>query len=272
MGDNLLWSEQKNNLKMAAKRKVTQDDLRKLMADLKSDPGKTSSANKKSKLSSKELALIEEEKRQKSIRDQEKIRLKQEKMARIVPNQSLQPKKSILKSTSVSTYEYTPQYQAKLTDSSGQSQAKTKSVQIESEGTQPATTSSKVPIIPKVTEEIVPDEEAGALPEGFFDDPKLDAKARNVQYVDHNEEEWEKFQKEISDEVATAQEILVEDRNEATADRQLEDIDEQIQAWKRVTKLEERKEAIAKTKTVKDKSTAEDSDSESDVELDDLTD
>merc|ERR1712088_331688 len=86
------------------KRKVTQDDLRKLMADLKSDPGKTSSANKKSKLSSKELALIEDQKRQKSIRDQEKIRLKQEKMARIVPNQGLQPKKSILKTTSVSNY------------------------------------------------------------------------------------------------------------------------------------------------------------------------
>jgi len=254
---------------MASKRKVSQDDLRKLMANMKSNP---SVSNKKLKLSSKELALIEEEKRQKSIRDQEKIRLKQEKMARIVPNQGLQPKKSILKSTSVSTYKYTSQYQAKLTDSSGQSQAKTKSVQIESEGTQPATTSSKVPIIPKVTEEIVPDEEAGALPEGFFDDPKLDAKARNVQYVDHNEEEWEKFQKEISDEVATAQEILVEDRNEATTDRQLEDIDEQIQAWKRVSQLEEKKEAIAKTKTVKDKSTAEDSDSESDVELDDLTD
>ena len=78
-----------------------------------------------------------------------------------------------------------------------------------------------------MVEETIPDEEAGALPEGFFDDPKLDAKARNVQYVDHNEEEWEKFQKEISDEVATAQEILVEDRNEATTDRQLEDIDEQ---------------------------------------------
>ena len=90
--------------------------------------------------------------------------------------------------------------------------------------------------------------------------------------MDHNEEEWEKFQKEISDEVATAQEILVEDRNEATADRQLEDIDEQIQAWKRVSQLEEKKEAIAKTKPVNEKSTEEDSESDSDVELDDLTD
>ena len=90
--------------------------------------------------------------------------------------------------------------------------------------------------------------------------------------MDHNEEESEKFQKEISDEVATAQEILVEDRNEATTDRQLEDIDEQIQAWKRVTQLEEKKEAIGKTKIVIEKSTEEDSESDSDVELDDLTD
>jgi len=252
---------------MASKRKVTQDDLRKLMANMKSNP---SASNKKLKLSSKELALIEEEKRQKSIRDQEKIRLKQEKMARIVPNQSLQPKKSILKSSSVSTYKYNPpQYQPKSHDTSSQSESKTKPVQIESKDTQSTSNNSKVP---KVTEEIVPDEEAGAIPEGFFDDPKLDAKARNVQYVDHNEEEWEKFQKEISDEVATAQEILVEDRNEATADRQLEDIDEQIQAWKRVSQLEEKKEAIAKTKPVNEKSTEEDSESDSDVELDDLTD
>ena len=163
---------------MASKRKVTQDDLRKLMANMKSNP---SASNKKLKLSSKELALIEEEKRQKSIRDQEKIRLKQEKMARIVPNQSLQPKKSILKSSSVSTYKYNPpQYQLKSHDTSSQSETKTKSVQIESEDTQSTSNSSKVP---KVTEETVPDEEAGALPEGFFDDPKLDAKARNVQYV-----------------------------------------------------------------------------------------
>lgn len=254
---------------MASKRKVTQDDLRKLMANMKSNP---SVANKKLKLSSKELALIEEEKRQKSIRDQEKIRLKQEKMARIVPNQSLQPKKSILKNTSISTYKYTPQYQAKSYEASSQSQTKTTSNQIEREEVQSTSNNSKVSNVPKVVEETIPDEEAGALPEGFFDDPKLDAKARNVQYVDHNEEEWEKFQKEISDEVATAQEILVEDRNEATTDRQLEDIDEQIQAWKRVTQLEEKKEAIGKTKIVIEKSTEEDSESDSDVELDDLTD
>ena len=39
-----------------------------------------------------------------------------------------------------------------------------------------------------------------ALPEGFFDDPKMDARARNVEYKDPMTEEWEKFQKSIAKE------------------------------------------------------------------------
>ncbi len=39
-----------------------------------------------------------------------------------------------------------------------------------------------------------------SLPEGFFDDPKLDAKARKVEYKDPMAEEWEKFQKSIQKE------------------------------------------------------------------------
>ena len=57
--------------------------------------------------------------------------------------------------------------------------------------------------------------------------------ARNVQYVDTAEEEWSRFQKEIGDELNVAQDILVEDRNEATIDRQIEEIDEQMRAWTR---------------------------------------
>ena len=169
---------------MAAKRKVTQDDLRKLMADLKSDPGKTSSANKKSKLSSKELALIEDQKRQKSIRDQEKIRLKQEKMARIVPNQGLQPKKSILKTKSVSNYN--PQLQNHqfsnwaVPGESSSTPKPSQSKKTENEDT-PATSNDDVTAA--TIDESAPDEDGGTIPEGFFDDPKLDAKARNVQYV-----------------------------------------------------------------------------------------
>ena len=117
-------------------------------------------------------------------------------------------------------------------------------------------------------------EKEGEIPEGFFDDPKLDAKARNVQYVDQNEEEWNKFQKEIADEVINAQEILTEDRNEATADRQLENMDEQMEAWKRVQQIEIKKDAVVKNKNVEknDMSKESDGESDSDVELDDLTD
>ena len=59
------------------------------------------------------------------------------------------------------------------------------------------------------------------------------SQARNVQYVDTAEEEWGRFQKEIGDELNVAQDILVEDRNEATIDRQIEEIDEQMRAWSR---------------------------------------
>ena len=61
----------------------------------------------------------------------------------------------------------------------------------------------------------------------------LDAKARGVAYVDKDEEEWELFQREIETEMTVAQTILVEDRTEATVDRQIEEIDEQMEAWQR---------------------------------------
>ena len=40
--------------------------------------------------------------------------------------------------------------------------------------------------------------------------------ARNVPYVNVEEEEWERFQKEIGEEMSTAQSILVEDREEVS--------------------------------------------------------
>lgn len=249
---------------MAAKRKVSQDDLRKMMQDMKSNKtASTSSSTKKLKLSSRELALIEEEKRQKAVRDQEKIRLKQEKMARIVPNQGLQPKKSILKNSAPTSNYIPPQYHV-IQDQSKKSQH----VSIQEEKASPKETVKTI-----ITDDDNEEEASSSLPEGFFDDPKLDAKARNVQYVDQEEEEWSKFQKEIAEEVVTAQEILVEDRNEATADRQLEDIDEQMQAWKRVAQLEEKKEAVVRNSKSKDDTTKDsDEEDESDLELDDLTD
>ncbi|KAK6644352.1 hypothetical protein RUM43_000619 [Polyplax serrata] len=88
-----------------------------------------------------------------------------------------------------------------------------------------------------------------ALPEGFFDDPKLDAKARNVEYRDPIEEEWERFQKEIKEETSKAQEIIAEDQEEATTERQIDEIDEQMRNWSRVLNLEKKKEKVSTAPT-----------------------
>ena len=74
------------------------------------------------------------------------------------------------------------------------------------------------------------------LPEGFFDDPKKDAKARNQEYKDANEEEWEKFQKEIKLETTTSAAIINDEQEEATAEREIDDIDEQMRNWSRLIK------------------------------------
>ncbi len=56
------------------------------------------------------------------------------------------------------------------------------------------------------------------------------------------EEEWNKFQKEINDEVTASVAIQEEDQEESTAERQLEEIEEQMLKWGRVLELEQKKE------------------------------
>ncbi|XP_065288007.1 zinc finger protein 830 [Dermacentor albipictus] len=87
---------------------------------------------------------------------------------------------------------------------------------------------------------------AEVLPEGFFDDPVLDAKARNVEYKDPIEEEWEKFKKEIAEETTVSEAIMAEDIEESKVERDIEEIDEQIHNWQRVDQLQQRKEELMK--------------------------
>lgn len=56
------------------------------------------------------------------------------------------------------------------------------------------------------------------------------------------EEEWNKFQKEINNEVTASVAIQEEDQEESTAERQLEEIEEQMLKWGRVLELEQKKE------------------------------
>lgn len=45
------------------------------------------------------------------------------------------------------------------------------------------------------------------LPEGFFDDPRLDAKARNQEYKDPQDIEWEKYQKALREEENKSEQV-----------------------------------------------------------------
>lgn len=109
------------------------------------------------------------------------------------------------------------------------------------------------------------------LPEGFFDDPVLDAKVRNVEYKNPIEEEWEKFQKEIKEEAAQSAQIIADDQEEATTERQLDEIEEQIRHWSRVMDLVKRKEQVQATDR-KQKNADEDVSSEDEVDFDEFLD
>ncbi|XP_012225427.1 zinc finger protein 830 [Linepithema humile] len=95
--------------------------------------------------------------------------------------------------------------------------------------------------------EKVKDTSPATLPEGFFDDPVKDAKARNVEYKDPMEEEWEKYQKEIKEEDAQSAQIIADDQEEATTERQMEEIEEQMRHWSRVLDLAKHMEQVQGT-------------------------
>jgi len=96
----------------------------------------------------------------------------------------------------------------------------------------------------EVKEENTEGDATDALPEGFFDDPKLDAKARNQEYRNPVEEEWEKFLKVIKDADNKSAAIIAEDQEESTTERQIDEIDEQMKKLNKVLDLEKKKEEI----------------------------
>uniref|UniRef100_A0A3B3BHR4 Zinc finger protein 830 n=2 Tax=Oryzias melastigma TaxID=30732 RepID=A0A3B3BHR4_ORYME len=93
------------------------------------------------------------------------------------------------------------------------------------------------------------------LPEGFFDDPVTDAKVRNVDAPkDHMDKEWEEFQKEIRQVNTKSEAIVAEDDEEGRLERQIDEIDEQIECYKRVELLRDKRDAVkSKVMPQKDK-------------------
>lgn len=89
------------------------------------------------------------------------------------------------------------------------------------------------------------DNTAEALPEGFFDDPVRDAKVRNVEAPkDQMDKEWEEFQKEIRQVNTKSEAIVAEDDEEGRLERQIDEIDEQIECYKRVEVLRDKRDVV----------------------------
>ncbi|XP_044076493.1 zinc finger protein 830 [Siniperca chuatsi] len=89
------------------------------------------------------------------------------------------------------------------------------------------------------------DNTAEALPEGFFDDPVRDAKVRNVDAPkDQMDKEWEEFQKEIRQVNTKSEAIVAEDDEEGRLERQIDEIDEQIECYKRVEVLRDKRDVV----------------------------
>ena len=94
-------------------------------------------------------------------------------------------------------------------------------------------------------------ERTEAIPEGFFDDPKLDAKARKVEYKDPADEEWEKFQKALSTENQVSEAIMHEEEEESRIDRALDEISEQRLYYIRADVLRDKQNAFKKSREEK---------------------
>ncbi|XP_023243898.1 zinc finger protein 830-like isoform X3 [Centruroides sculpturatus] len=110
------------------------------------------------------------------------------------------------------------------------------------------------------------------LPEGFFDNPILDAKVRKVEYKDPMEEEWEKFKKIMAEESNLSQAIIEEDMQESNVEREITEIDEQIHRWSRVEALQERKEELMKSKSGEEEEREEEEGSADDGEFEEFLD
>jgi len=270
-----------------SKKKVSQAELRQMMQKMKAEkPTAKNSKLKKYKLSAREIALLEEEKKRKLEEESEERR----KMARTagVPenffdsaktkaflNLNKAPARSILKNSrpgasdsatkplansKASGKEWTssaPVLNQSASSGGGSSKFKTPSggtiLHLQEEADQ-----SQLPkdfFDSGKGKEVVPaeqEEEDNKLPEGFFDDPIQDAKARGIEYKNPEDEEWEAFKKEIAVEVAVSQDIQAEGELEETTERQLEEIEDQMQAWSRVRDIEIKKDVVdEKLKTKK---------------------
>ena len=87
---------------------------------------------------------------------------------------------------------------------------------------------------------------SSALPEGFFDDPDLDAKARGLDRAKNLEQEYEDFKKLMQTEEVKSDVIVEKDDTNRDMDRDLAEVDELITRWSKIEDLHKKREAKLK--------------------------
>ncbi|GFW79972.1 zinc finger protein 830 [Trichonephila clavipes] len=102
--------------------------------------------------------------------------------------------------------------------------------------------------------------------------PVVSVTARNIEYKDPIEEEWEKFQKTIAEETNVSKTIIEEDLEVSTLERDIEQIDEQIQQWERVKNLQSLADDVKMKAPKKDGDNNDSSSTDEDLDEDDLLD
>ncbi|XP_037814623.1 zinc finger protein 830 [Lucilia sericata] len=107
------------------------------------------------------------------------------------------------------------------------------------------TTNKKEILISKLSTTVLI-ESSDLLPELFFDDPIVDAKVRNVEYKNGQDDEWEKFQREIKEESMTSNKLISGEQINAAVEREITEISEQIYQWSKVIDLENKLNKINK--------------------------
>ncbi|XP_074045051.1 zinc finger protein 830 [Macrotis lagotis] len=86
---------------------------------------------------------------------------------------------------------------------------------------------------------------AEALPEGFFDDPEVDARVRKVDAPkDQMDKEWDEFQKAMRQVSTVSEAIVAKEDEKGRLDRQIGELYEQIECYRRVETLRDRREGL----------------------------
>jgi zinc finger protein 830 len=115
------------------------------------------------------------------------------------------------------------------------------------------------------------------LPEGFFDDPDLDAKARGISRTDNLEAEYEEFKRAMQTEEFKSDLIIEKDDVMRDVDRDIVEVDELITRWTKIEQLHQQREALKesnkakreeKQKSIQKMDEGDASSDDSDVDLD----